>query len=206
MGEPAEEPVKASSRGGDVLDGGRERLAPVAVEGDADLAGLARAVRRAVARDCVRVREQQVVASQVRLGRCRLCPARGVLTYCVAERSRAPRLIQCQPPLHSISKERETARGIFLKVLDDAPIQPSAVLVLQTLRQIPMVQGDERLTSRGEESVNQRVVEGSAFRIYRTPTVWEQARPRYRETIGWHSELPYQLHVFRVTVVVITRN
>ena len=54
-------------------------------------------------------------------------------------------LVEGHPVLDLLPERLEEQTGVPIEVLDDLPAFPATVFVLKRLRQIPMIEGDDRL-------------------------------------------------------------
>src|SRR5205085_11324426 len=88
------------------------------------------------------VREQHVVDRSQRAAEILL--ARRVESVCVAEDSVYPRLVDRAPALDAVAVGVEARARVLGERVDDVGVAPAAV-VLERLRQIPVVKRDERL-------------------------------------------------------------
>src|SRR5690606_14593988 len=76
--------------------------------------------------------------------------------------------------------------------------------VLQRLRQVPVVERHVRRDAGGEQGIHEPVVEVQAFGVHRAGAVGDDPGPGYGEPVGPQPDLPHQLHVVGVAVVVVT--
>ena len=96
-------------------------------------------------------------------------------------------------------------RGVLGEAVDGVAVEPAAV-VLERLRQVPVVERDHRLHAVGEQRVDQPVVERQALLVGRTATGRLDARPGDREAVAARAELLHQRDVLVDPVVVVARD
>ena len=80
---------------------------------------------------------------------------------------------------------------------------PPPVVVVQRLRQIPVVQGGERFDPRRQQLVDQAAVEIQTAHVRLPGAFREDPRPRDREPVGVHADVLHQRDVLDIAVVVI---
>src|SRR5262249_26929868 len=80
---------------------------------------------------------------------------------------------------------------------------PAAVLVLEDLRQIPMIERGERFDAGRLQFVDQAAVEVDTLRVGLTPAFREDARPRDGEPIRGGADVLKQRDIFLVPVVMV---
>src|SRR5262249_2613557 len=86
------------------------------------------------------------------------------------------------------------------------PVLPST-LVMQGLRQIPMVKCSERFNARCLQLINQSIVKVKAFCIWFTRSISENSRPGDRKAVGIRTEIIFHhCNIFLVPVVMVIRN
>src|SRR5947209_228362 len=78
-----------------------------------------------------------------------------------------------------------------------------AAVVLQALRQVPVVQRGVRADAAFEQAVDEALVEGQAGLVPGAVPQWLHARPRERETIGVHAQARHQRDVFGPASIVV---
>ncbi|MNJ46719.1 hypothetical protein D3C77_418570 [compost metagenome] len=117
----------------------------------------------------------------------------------------APWLIERHPMLDQAVELTEHRFGEHDEGVDRLPVLPAAV-VLKRLRQLPVVQCAERLDSVLEQLVHQQFVMLDSFPVHFAEALRVNARPRYREAVGFNAQLLHKLNVFLVTVVAVTGN
>ena len=115
-------------------------------------------------------------------------------------------LVQRHPVLHLAGEALIEGDAVVLEVVDDAPVFPAAVLVLQGLGQIPVIEGQHRLYAVGQQGIDEPFVEGEPRLVHLTAPIGEDARPAHREAVGLEPHLGHQRHVLFHAVVVIHRH
>src|SRR3954470_5957610 len=167
------------------------------VERDANLAAAAlvpEGVHRAP------VGEQHVV----RRGKC-LWPvgdARRLDAVAVAEESRHPGLVVRDPGIDEVAEPVEDEARVLDEAVDDLARGPAAV-VLQALRQIPVIKGGERRDPALEHPFDEGPVEVEPFAVGGAAPVGLDPRPGDREAVRPHTERGHQVEVLRPAVVVV---
>mmetsp|Transcript_100288 Transcript_100288/g.279348 ORF Transcript_100288/g.279348 Transcript_100288/m.279348 type:complete len:234 (+) Transcript_100288:703-1404(+) len=152
------------------------------------------------------MRQDHVVRRSIRLRRGRLPAARRVLARRVAQDRRAPGLVEGAPVPHSIA-ELLKARGCkVLEIVHHLVAEPAAVLVLQALRQIPVVEGHHRDDLAGNQLVEQGSIELDRLRVGPSPSRGQQAGPGDGEAVRRQAELLHEPHVLPEAVVVVARH
>ena len=173
------------------------RLRHGEVERDPDAPGMAAAaedVRRRA------VREQGVMGGAQ--GRGPVGHSRGLRPVRVAEEGRDPRLVVGDPVGHAVAERAEDVPGVVREALDDVARRPTA-LVLERLRQVPVVERRERRDPALEQAVDERGVEVEPLPIRPAAPVGLDARPRDREAVALEPERLHQVEVLAPAVVVV---
>jgi len=83
----------------------------------------------------------------------------------IAADGEGPRLVEGEPGRHAASEALEGERGVSLELGEDALVVgrvPAAPVLVQRLRQVPVVEGDVRGDARLEEPVEEVRVPGDA--------------------------------------------
>src|SRR5262249_52980687 len=80
---------------------------------------------------------------------------------------------------------------------------PPSVLVLQGLRQVPMIQSGERLDARLLQLLYQAAVAVEALRVGLARALGKDARPRDRKPVRGGADVLHQRNVFLVPVVMV---
>ena len=179
--EPAVElPVDAP--GGIEVGGVRrvDRVGDGEVQRDAEVQ---RRVARAQLAHRLPVAEQQVVGCQHALALA-VVPGR-VQARGVAEERRAPRLVERGPHVHPVAERVVHVERVLGEALGGVADGPAALL-LQRLRQIPVVQRQPRQDAGIQQLVDEALVEVDALRVERA-AVGAHARPRRREAVRLQS-------------------
>mmetsp|Transcript_74243 Transcript_74243/g.209698 ORF Transcript_74243/g.209698 Transcript_74243/m.209698 type:complete len:290 (-) Transcript_74243:131-1000(-) len=147
--------------------------------------------------------EDHVVRREVGLPVLRALAAGRVLPGGVAQHGRAPRLVQRDPGPHQVPEGREAGPGVVLEVANDLPPQPAAVLVLEALGKVPVVEGHQRryrlLLQLGEE----RPVELDGLGVRLAPAGRQQAGPGDGEAVRVQAQLFHQRDVLAELAVVV---
>ena len=123
----------------------------------------------------------------------------------MAEEGKDGRFIERHPILDPVTEGRREQRGVIGEPADDLRVGEAAA-VLQRLRQVPMEQVDQWLDARRQQGVNEALVEVEARLVDRAGPRGQHARPADAEAIGARPQIGHQPDVFRVAVVVITRD
>mmetsp|Transcript_49640 Transcript_49640/g.156236 ORF Transcript_49640/g.156236 Transcript_49640/m.156236 type:complete len:332 (-) Transcript_49640:440-1435(-) len=203
LGEPAQLPGQRAALGRQVGLGGGEGLLPVHVQGHADPALLLGPEVRAVALDGPSVRQDHVVRHGVGLRGGVVLVARSVLTVGVAQHRCTPRLVDGAPVPDPVAKLFEAHDCIALEVIDHLFAKPATILVLQDLRQVPMVDRHHGRDLAGDELVEQRPVELDRLGVDLAPPGGQQARPGDGEAVGRQAYLAHEFHILAEPVVVV---
>ena len=122
----------------------------------------------------------------------------------IGEERRAPRLVEGRPHLDPVAERVvhvERVLGEPLRGVADGP----AALLLQRLRQVPVVQRQPREDVGIQQLVDEPTVEVDALRVERA-AVGAHARPRGGEPVGLQSHALHQRDVTLVPVVVVARH
>src|SRR5262249_34206087 len=80
---------------------------------------------------------------------------------------------------------------------------PAPVLVLQSLRQVPMIERGERFDAGRLQLVDQAAVEVETLPVGLTHAFRKDGRPRNGEPIRWCADLLQQPNIFLVPVVMV---
>mmetsp|Transcript_10759 Transcript_10759/g.34423 ORF Transcript_10759/g.34423 Transcript_10759/m.34423 type:complete len:593 (-) Transcript_10759:115-1893(-) len=125
----------------------------------------------------------------------------------VALADEGERLVEGEPALGEAAEGGEGHVGEGLEVADDRLVAPAAVLVLERLRDVPVVERHERLDARLVEEVENRVVEVEPGRVEGgAPALRQEPRPRQREAVVLQAEVLHQFDVVREAMVVVVRD
>jgi hypothetical protein len=127
------------------------------------------------------VPEQQVVGDRERVEHHRA--ARCVLPEGVAVERRDVRLVDRDPVLDPVGVPLPDQGGVLGEGLDGLAVEPAAV-VLEGLRQVPVVQRHHRLDAGGEQPVDEAVVEVQALLVGLAAALRQHARPRDGEPVA----------------------
>ena len=129
--------------------------------------------------------------------------SRSVDAVRIAQFEERTELVDREDVLDAIGQSLRDVSGIVAERLGRVARLPAAAVVLQHLRQIPVIERGERLDAVGEQFVDQTAVEVHALWIRRARPLRKDARPGDREAIGLDAQRLHQLHVVFVAVVVI---
>ena len=111
-------------------------------------------------------------------------------------------LVECRPVAHAIAEALEAHPGVVLVGAGGLLVEPAAK-ILPVLREVPMVDGHERLDVELDAGVDEAVVEGDALLIDLALAVLDDARPREREAVGVLAALCHGLDILAVAVIVV---
>ena len=109
--------------------------------------------------------------------------ARSVEPNPVSKLDESPELVDGKKMLYSIRKMFSNVTRIIAECLRGVSRLPTATVVLQRLRQIPVVEGGKRLDVVSEQFVDEEVVKVEAFRVRRAGALGKHTRPRDREAV-----------------------
>ena len=121
----------------------------------------------------------------------------------VAQLDECAELVDREEVLHAIGEVLRNVTRVVGECLRRVARLPAAAVVLQRLRQIPVIQSRERLDAVREELVDQPVVEVEALRVRRAGALRKHPRPGDRESIGLDAQRLHQLDVLLVAMVVV---
>ena len=110
------------------------------------------------------------------------CDAGRVHAAAVAQVGRAPRLVERGPGADPVAEAGVHDLGVLGEGLGGLPVGPAAP-VLQGLRQVPVVERDDRVDALAEQLVGQPVVEVQAAGVDRAGAVGLDPRPGDREPV-----------------------
>ena len=88
--------------------------------------------------------------------------SRRVLTGAIPSMAHHPGATECVPGLDPVSKPGKAEVCVVLEMFNNRSVGPSTI-VLESLRQIPVVESDNRLYARVNESIDQFVIVESPF-------------------------------------------
>ena len=146
------------------------------------------------------VAEQQVVGDREGVEHHRA--ARRVLAERVAVERRHVGLVDRYPVLDAVGVPRADQGGVLGEGLDGVAVEPAAV-VLEGLREVPVVERHHRRHARVEQAVDEAVVEVEALLVGHAAPAWQHPRPRDREPVVADPEVAHQPDVLGVAVVVV---
>ena len=197
VGEPAVYPMVDDVGSEAVFGTAAGWMHPSHVEGDTDLA---LAAHFAVGAHGQAMGKQQVMGHLE--GDLGSLEARGMLAVLVAQLNDDGRFIMGDPTIDQIAELAETDPGIVFEIMDDAPFQPSA-LVLEGLGQVPVVQGDRRFDAGGMQGFQQAAIKGHTSLVDGTGALRQDARPGDGEAVGLESQLLHDFNIFLEVMIVI---
>src|SRR6187551_1882760 len=118
-------------------------------------------------------------------GECRAVvpDARGMDSGTVAEKRRAERLVQGGDGANAITQCPPDHLGVLDEPVDGLTAEPPAV-VLEQLRQVPVIEREQRRDAALEQAVHESLVEVEPDLVDLPDRVGEYARPRRREAVG----------------------
>mmetsp|Transcript_42738 Transcript_42738/g.118985 ORF Transcript_42738/g.118985 Transcript_42738/m.118985 type:complete len:278 (+) Transcript_42738:981-1814(+) len=197
VGEPAQVEAHPAHRGCDVRRVVALGLTPVAVQRDADLPTLPLLVLLPIQGHGMGVRDEHVVAGDVRVDR----PVRKLgMARCLAPAGsqvrEGPRLIECEPHLHTVAKGRKAYIDKIEEIFQDllgrlqsliVPCPPGLLLrrVEEALWQVPVVERDVRRDALLQQAVDKVVVEVHALFVDAVLLLarWVDAWPSHAESV-----------------------
>lgn len=100
-----------------------------------------------------------------------------------AAQLRPTHLIKSDPHVHAVAEEPEAGVRIGCEVVHDLSSEPAQVLLLQPLRQIPVIQCHHRRDAIGHQAVDQGVVVENTSGIELSFSRRKNSAPRYGESI-----------------------
>jgi hypothetical protein len=111
-------------------------------------------------------------------------------------------LVDGEDVLHAVGELVGDISGVLSEGFGRVARLP-ATLVLQRLRQVPMVQRGERLDAGSLQLIDETVVEIDALRIGLAGSLRKNAGPGDGEPVGFRADVLHQRDVFLVTVIVV---
>ena len=115
-------------------------------------------------------------------------------------------LVERYPVLHLAGITLIQSHAVALEILDDASVFPTAVLILQRLGQIPVIEGEHRLYLVRQQGVDEFLVEGQPRLVHLAAAGGIDTRPAHREAVGLEPHFRHQRHVLLHAVIVIHRH
>ena len=167
------------------------------VEGNADAAA---PVHLAEPRDRLCVRQEQVVRRAH--GETEIFQPRCMDARAVAEVGGAPWLVVGDPMLHAIPQRLENRGRVLRVVVGGVPVPPSSA-ILERLRQVPMVEGDEGDDPLHQQLVDEGLVEVQPLGVQLSLAFGKHPRPRDGKTVPPVSHLLDHRHVLGEQPMVI---
>ena len=122
----------------------------------------------------------------------------------IAEEGGDPRLVVRRPVLDQVAEAVEDELGVLGEAVDRVARRPAAV-VLERLRQIPVVERHERRDPALTEPLDQAAVEVEPPLIGRPAAVGLNPGPGDREAVGAQAERGHQVEILTPAVVVLAR-
>ncbi len=153
--------------------------------------------------DRAAVGEQEMVRRRQRVGRAR--PAGSVAAVPVALPRGHARLVQRDPALDPVAEPAGDDLGVLAERVDGIPVRPAAE-ILESLRQVPVIERHERADAALEQLVEQPVVEVQPVVIHASAPVRQDPRPRDREAESVDAELPHERDVLGIAMVEVARD
>mmetsp|Transcript_9243 Transcript_9243/g.16743 ORF Transcript_9243/g.16743 Transcript_9243/m.16743 type:complete len:270 (+) Transcript_9243:1894-2703(+) len=207
LGVEIKREIHSPIAGVDIVSVARDRLPPLGVQRDADDSLLLPLELLSVTLDRISVSEEKMVRGEVYLRPRVVGPSRSVHAEAEAQHADAAWLVERDPLLHAITKELEAFFAVRGEVLDELLAQHPAVLVLQGLGQVPVVQSRKGLDAVLQQFVDQAVVKVHALHVHVLDVAsGEHPRPRQGEPVILHPQIRHQLHVLLHPVVMVTNN
>ena len=111
-------------------------------------------------------------------------------------------LVDRDPVLDPVREPLADQLGVLGEAVDGVAVEPAA-LVLERLRQVPVVQRGHRLDASLEQPVDQSLVEVQPLRVRRPRPLRLHPRPRDREAVAAQPEPRHQVEVLVQAVVVV---
>src|SRR6266852_6183377 len=121
----------------------------------------------------------------------------------IAERGEDPRLVENAPVGNAVAESTAHDVRVFGKACGEVAIGPAAC-VFKDLRQIPVIEGDERANLCFEKRVGEAFVVIDAFRIGFAAAAGLNARPGDGEAVALQVHLLRELDVFFEAAIGIT--
>src|ERR1700730_2042828 len=146
--------------------------------------------------------QHSVMTSLVEAAR-RQLQTRGVYPNPVSKLDESPELIDRKKMLYSIGEMLGNVTRIITECLRGIARLPTAAVVLQRLRQIPVIESGEWLDVISEQFVDEAVVKVEAFGVRRAGTLRKHARPRNREAIRLDAQRLHELNILFVPMIVV---
>src|SRR4030095_11255632 len=129
-------------------------------------------------------------------------PADADLRAVMAKFHEREKLVDCEEVADAVAQLPGHVAGVIPECLDCLARLPPA-LVLERLRQVPVVERGERCDPRRDQFVHQAVVEVQALEVWLTCPVREDPRPGDGEAVRGRAEVLHQGDVFLVAMVMV---
>jgi len=146
------------------------------------------------------VRQVQVVDGGQHVGQ--TLQAGGVVAEPVSEQRVDIGLVEDRPMLHAVAEPPSHHARVICERCGRIAIEPAALL-LQRLRQVPMVEAQPRRDAVRDEPIDQTFVKVEAALLYRAAARRQNARPRGRKPIGGKIAACEQIDIVAPSVVVV---
>ena len=125
-----------------------------------------------------------------------------VLAGAVAEQRVNIGLVESDPVLDAVAEALGDGAGIVGEFLRGVAIAPAA-LILERLRQVPVIEAQPRRDGARRKPVDQPIVEIKTARLHDAGAIGQNARPRRREAIIGEAAAREQLDIFRPAMIVV---
>ena len=127
---------------------------------------------------------------------------RRVAAFAVAEQRVDVGLVERHPMLDAVAQPFRNDARVVGEFLRDVTIEPAALL-LQRLRQVPMVEAQPRRNAARDQFIDQTIVEIETARLDRAAAGGKNARPRGREPIGVEAAARQQRDVLAPAMIMV---
>ena len=115
----------------------------------------------------------------------------------------APRFIDGGDVAQPVAKPFTDQFSKISKMMRDVGITP-APHIRHPLRQLPVIEGTERLQVARQHGVYQPVIKIEPFGIWHARPVWEYTRPVCREPIAFHMGIPDKIEILFIAQIMFT--
>ena len=116
-----------------------------------------------------------------------------------------PGLVQGDPGMHVVPERAVDDRRVLGEPRGRVAVPPTA-LVLQRLRQVPVIERRQRGDAVAVQRVHQPAVVVEARLVRRPPPFGLDPGPRHRESVRPHPQAGHERHVLLVPVVLVARD
>jgi hypothetical protein len=128
-----------------------------------------------------------------------------VVTGSVAQPGGAPRLVERDPPADRPAQRPGNGPGVLGEAAHGVALRPPA-LVLKGLRQIPVVEREDRKDAPGAKTVHDPAVEVEALGVGRAFARWLDTRPGHREAVCADAKLRQEVEILFPSQEMIARD